>query len=103
MFLDKHILSIIKLCCLQVRDFRRICPFMYKIAAITLANAFIYSYLNFFNSLFYGLPRYSIHRLQKIQLLASLVVRFVFLTQLHLLYLYIGFQYFIVLMSKYVV
>ena len=66
-FLDKHILSIVKSCFFQLRDFRRIRPFISKTAAITLANAFVHSRLDFRNSLFYGLPKYSIHRLQKVQ------------------------------------
>ena len=36
-------------------------------AAITLSNAFVHSHLDFCNSFFYGLPKYSIHRLQKVQ------------------------------------
>ena len=51
--MDKHILSIIKSSFLQLRDFRRIHPFISKIAAITLANAFVHSRLDFCNSLFY--------------------------------------------------
>ena len=67
MFMDKHISSIIKSCFLQLRNFCRIRPFICKTAAITHANAFVHSRLDFCNSLFYGLPKYSIHRLQKIQ------------------------------------
>ena len=40
MSLDKHVSFIIKSCFLQLRDFRRIHPFITKTAAITLANAF---------------------------------------------------------------
>ena len=65
--MHKHISSIIKSCFLQLHDFHRIRPFISKTAAITLANAFVYSCLDFYNSLFYGLPKYSIHRLQKVQ------------------------------------
>ena len=46
--MDKHISSIIKFCFLQLRDFCRIRPFSSKTAAITLANAFVYSRLDFF-------------------------------------------------------
>ena len=67
MSLDKHISSIVKSCFRQLRDFRRIRLFISKTAAITLANAFVHSYLHFCNSLFYGFPKYSIHRLQKVQ------------------------------------
>ena len=67
MSLDKHISSIVKSSFLQLHDFRLIHPFISKTAAIMLANAFVHSRLDFCNSLFYGLPKYSIHRLQKVQ------------------------------------
>ena len=63
--MGKHISSIVKSCFLELRDFHRIRPFISKTDAITLTYAFIYSRLDFCNSLFYGLPKYSIHRLQK--------------------------------------
>ena len=65
--MDKHISSIITSCFLQLHDFRRIRPFISKTTAISLANAFVHFCLNVCNSLFYGLPKYSIHRLQKVQ------------------------------------
>ena len=65
--LDKHVSFIVKSFFFQLHDFRRICPFISKTAAITLANTFVHSRLYFCNSLFYGLPKYSIHRLQKVQ------------------------------------
>ena len=64
---DKHIFAIVKLSFLQLQDFHRIRPAISNTAAIILANAFVHSYLDYCNSLFYGLPKYSIHRLQKIQ------------------------------------
>ena len=67
MFLDKHISSIFKSCFLQLHDFPCIRPFISKPATITLANAFVHSHLNFCNNLFYILPKYSIHPLQKVQ------------------------------------
>ena len=72
--LDNHISSIIKSCFVQLGDFRRIRPLIYKTAAITLANLFIHSRLDYCNSLFYGLPNYSIHRLQKAQNTAARIV-----------------------------
>ena len=39
--LDKYISSIVKSCFLQLRDFRRISPFISKTAAITLTNAVV--------------------------------------------------------------
>ena len=52
---------------MQLRYFYRIRPLISKTAAITLANSFIHSCLDYWNSLFFGLPNYSIHRLQKVQ------------------------------------
>ena len=72
--MHKHISSIIKSCFLQLLDFHRIRPFSSKTAAITQANAFVHSRLDFCNSLFYGLPKYSIHRLQKVQYTVARIV-----------------------------
>jgi hypothetical protein len=74
MSLDNHISSIIKSCFVQLRDFRRIRPLISKTAAITLANSLIHSRLDYCNSLLYGLPNYSIHRLQKVQNTAARIV-----------------------------
>ena len=71
---DNHISSIIKSCFVQLCDFCRIHPLISKPAAITLANSFIHSRLDYCNSLFYGLPNYSIHRLQKVQNTAACIV-----------------------------
>ena len=59
---------------MQLREFRRIRLFIYKTAAITLANLFIHTRLDYCNSLFYGLPIYSIHHLQKVQNTTSRIV-----------------------------
>ena len=67
MSMDKHISAIVKSCFLQLRNFHHIYPLISKTAAITLTNAYVHSHFNYCNSLFYGLPKYSIHHLQKIQ------------------------------------
>ena len=67
MSLDNHILSIIKSCFVQLRDICHIRLLRSKTATITLANSFIHFRLNYCNSLFYGLPNYSIYRLQKVK------------------------------------
>ena len=72
--MDKHNSSIIKSYFYQLRDFRRIRPFIFKIKAIILANDFVHSRLDFCYSIFYDLPKYYIHRLQKIK---NIVARFV--------------------------
>ena len=74
MSLDNHISSIIKSCLVQLRDFRRIRPLIYKTAAITLANSFVHSHLGYWNSLFYGLHNCSIHHLKKVQNTAAPIV-----------------------------
>ena len=67
MSMDKHISSVVKTCFHQLREFRHIRSFIPKSAAIIFANAFIHSRIDYCNSLFYGLPKYSINRLKKIQ------------------------------------
>ena len=67
MSIDKHISSVVKTCFHQLREFRYIRSFIPKSAAILFANAFIHSRIDYCNSLFYGLPKYLINRLQKIQ------------------------------------
>ena len=74
MFLDKHVSYIVKSCFLQLHDFRRIRSFISKTAAIALANVLVHFHLDFFNSLFYGLPKYSVHRLQKVQYTVACIV-----------------------------
>ena len=67
MSVDKHISSVVKTCFHQLCKFRHIRSFIPKSAAIIFANAFIHSRINYCNSLFYSLPKYSINCLQKIQ------------------------------------
>ena len=74
MSLDNYISFIIKSCFVQRRDFHRIRQLISKIAAITLANSFIHSRLDYCNRLFYGFPNYSIHRQQKVQNTAARIV-----------------------------
>ena len=59
---------------MQLRDFRHIHPLISKTAAITLANSFIHSHLDYCNSLFYDVPNYSIHHLQKVQNTAARII-----------------------------
>ena len=61
--MDKHISSVVKTCFHRLREFHHIRSFIPKSAAIIFANAFIYSHIDYCNSLFYGLPKYSINRL----------------------------------------
>ena len=65
--MDKHISSVVKTCFHQLSEFRHIRSFIPKSAAIIFANAFVHYRIGYCKSLFYGLPKYSINRLQKIQ------------------------------------
>ena len=65
--MDERISSVVKTCFHQLREFRHIRSFIPKSAAIIFANAFIHACIDYCNSLFCGLPKYSINRLQKIQ------------------------------------
>ena len=65
--MDKHIFAIVKPYFLQLRDF-------YHIRPLTLANAFEHFHLDQCNSHFYGLSKYSIRRLQKIQNVTARIV-----------------------------
>ena len=67
MSLDRYISSIVRSCLLKLHNFQLIRPFISITAATTIANAFVHLRLDFSNSLFYSLPKYSIHRLQKVQ------------------------------------
>ena len=68
MSMDKHISCVAKTCFHQLREFRHIRSFIPKSAAIIIfANAFIHSCIDYCNSRFYGVQKYSINRLQKIQ------------------------------------
>ena len=74
MSLDNQISSVIKSCFVQLRDFCHIRPLLSKTATIILANSSIHSHLDYCNSLFYGLPNYSIHCLQKVQNTAACII-----------------------------
>ena len=96
MSMDKHISSVVKTCFHQLREFRHIRSFIPKSAAIIFANAFIHSRIDYCNSLFYGLPKYSINRLYKkykTQLLVLLLVPLVHHISLQFSNLYIGYQF----------
>jgi hypothetical protein len=67
MTLDKQISLLSSSCFLIIRDIARIRRFVSLDTAISLANAFIFSKLDYCNSLYYGLPKQYILRLQKIQ------------------------------------
>ena len=100
--LDNHISSIIKSCFVQLHDFCHIRPLIYKTAAITLANSFIHSHQDYCSSLFYGLPNYSINRLQKVQNTAARIVVSIHHTSFRFLNLWISYLLTTVLILRFV-
>ena len=78
--MDKHISSVVKPCFLQLREFCNIRSFIHKSAAISFAisfaNALIHSHIDYCNNLLHGLPKYTLHCLQKVQnSVARIVIR----------------------------
>ena len=65
--LTKHISATCKSCFYQIRQLRQIRPSLDKSSAITLANSLVSSKLDYCNSLYFGLPKSSLHRLQLVQ------------------------------------
>ena len=103
--MDKHISYVVKTCFNQFCAFRHIRSFIPKSAAVIFANAFIHSRIDYCNSLFYGLPTYSINSLQKYktQLLVLLLVPLVHHISLQFSNLYIGYVFNTVLILNCVV
>ena len=77
MSIDKHFSSVVKTYFLQLREFCNIRSFTPKSVAITFANAFLQSRIDYCNSILYGkYPKFSLYRLQKVQnSVASIVTR----------------------------
>jgi hypothetical protein len=65
--LNSHISSVVKSCFLHIRDLKRIRSCLSRNTATSIANAFVQSRLDYCNSLYFGLPKRSIYRLQKVQ------------------------------------
>ena len=65
--LNNHISSITKSCFFHIRDLARIRSCISRNVAIAIANSLVQSRLDYCNSLYFGLPKSSIHRLQKVQ------------------------------------
>jgi hypothetical protein len=65
--LTKHISSVCSSSYYVIRQLRQIRPSLDHKSCVLLANALVSSRLDFCNSLYYGLPQSSIHRLQLIQ------------------------------------
>ena len=61
-------------CFSQLRDFINIRQFLTQDAAVSVANAFVSSRLDYYNSLFRSLSNVNLHRLQSIQNSAARIV-----------------------------
>ena len=73
-FFSKHVQNVCKGCFSPLRDFRNIRQFLTQDAAVSVANAFVSSRLDYCNSLFSSLSKVNLHRLQSIQNRASRIV-----------------------------
>ena len=62
--MDRHVTAICKKSFFQLYRLRRIRKYLSSDAAQTLVHAFIASNLDYCNSLFYGMPKYLIEKLQ---------------------------------------
>ena len=71
---SKHVQNVCKGCFSQLRDFRNIRQFLTQDAAVSVANAFVSSRLDYCNSLFRSLSKVNLHRLQSIQNSAARIV-----------------------------
>ena len=71
---SKHVQKVCKGWFCQLRDFRNIRQFLTQDAAVSVANAFVSSRLDYCNSLFRSLSKASLHRLQSIQNCAARIV-----------------------------
>ena len=60
---SKHVQNVCKSCFIQLRDFRNIRQFLTQDAAVSVANAFVSSRLDYCNSLFRSLSKFNLHRL----------------------------------------
>ncbi len=64
---DKHINAVCRAAHYHIRDIRRIKPLIPSTALIPLANALVSSRLDYCNSLYSGISKSNINRLQRIQ------------------------------------
>ena len=72
--LSHHISAVSRLSYVNLRDFRRIRSYLPKDVAVTVANAFVSSCLDYCNSFFRSLPGKDLHRLQCLQNAAARIV-----------------------------
>ena len=72
---SKHVQNVCKSCFIHLRDFRNVRQFLTHDAAVSVANAFVSSHLDYFNSLFRSLSKFQEYSLSKIVQLELLQIR----------------------------
>ena len=72
--LSKHVQNVSKSCFVQRHDFRHVRRFLTHDASVLVANALVISQLDYCNSLFRSLSKFTLHKLQCIQNSASRIV-----------------------------
>ena len=73
---SKHVQNVCKSCFIQLRNFRNIRQFLTPDAAVSVANAFVSSRLDYSNLLFRSLSKFNLHRLQSIQIVQLKLLQF---------------------------
>ena len=71
---SKHVQKVCKGCFIQLSGFKSIRQFLTHDASVSVANAFVSSWLDYCNSLFRSLSKFNLHRLQSIQNSAARIV-----------------------------
>ena len=72
--LSKHVQNVCKSCFVQLRDFRHVMRFLTNDAPVLVANALVSSRLDYCNSLFRSLSKFTLLKLQCIQNSAARIV-----------------------------
>ena len=72
--MDSHINQVCKTAFYHIHNIRRISKYLSQESLKTLVHAFVTSRLDYCNSLLYGLPKYHISKLQRVQNAAARLV-----------------------------
>ena len=72
--MDAHITRTCSIAFYYFYNIRRISPYLSRQTTEILVHAFITSRLDYYNSLFYGIPSYQLHKLQRIQNAAACLI-----------------------------
>ena len=72
--LSKHVQNVCKSCFVKLRDFRHVRRFLTHDVSVLVANALVSSWLDYCNSLFRGLSKFNLCKLQCIQNSAARIV-----------------------------